>query len=67
MTIRNWYAVMAIVDSVGYEAALSLPYVPPDANTMPGRAERYADEYNIQRGNYGETLPEVSASCPEGD
>ena len=67
MAIRNWSAVMAIVDSVGMEAALSLPDVPPDANTMPDRAVRYAVEYNIQRGNYGKTLPEVSPSCPEGD
>lgn len=67
MTIRNWSAVMAIVDSVGSEVALSLPYVSPDANTMPERAGRYAVEYNIQRGNYGKTLPEVSTSCPEGD
>lgn len=63
MAIRNWGAVMAIVDSVGNEAALSLPDVPPDANTMPERAGRYAVEYNIQRGNYGKTMPEVSTSC----
>lgn len=67
MAIRNWSAVMAIVDSVGSEAALSLPYVSPDANTMPDRAERYAVEYNIQRGNYGKTMPEVSTSCIKRD
>lgn len=67
MAIRNWYTVMAVVDSVGTEAALSLPYVPPDANTMPDRAERCADEYNIQRGNYGKTMPEVSTSCTHRD
>lgn len=66
MAIRNWGAVMAVVYSVGTEAALSLPYVPPDANTMPDRARRCVDEYNIQRGNYGKTMPEVSTSCPEG-
>lgn len=63
MAIRNWGAVMAVVDSVGNEAALSLPYVSPDANTMPERAGRYAVEYNIQRGNYGKTMPEVSTPC----
>lgn len=63
MTIRNWSVVMAIVDSVGMAAALSLPDVSPDANTMPDRAARYAVEYNIQRGKYGEALPEVSPSC----
>lgn len=67
MTIRNWGAVMAVVDSVGIEAALSLPYVSPDANTMPERAGRYAVEYNIQRGDYGQTLPEVSTSCIKRD
>lgn len=63
MAIRNWSAVMAVVDSVGREASLSLPDVPPDANTMPDRAARYAVEYNIQRGKYGEALPKVSPSC----
>ncbi|ATS92419.1 hypothetical protein PGT2_g00001 [Escherichia phage PGT2] len=67
MAIRNWAAVLAIVDSVGTEAALSLPYVPADANTMPDRAKRYAIEYNIQRGKYGETLPEVPTSCTYRD
>lgn len=66
MAIKNWAVVMAVVDSVGTEAALSLPYVSPDANTMPDRAKRCAAEYNIQRGNYGKTMPEVSTSCPEG-
>lgn len=63
MAIRNWSAVLAIVDSVGREAALSLPDVSPDANTMPERATRYAVEYNIQRGEYGKAVPEVSPSC----
>lgn len=67
MGIKNWFTVLSIVDSVGTEAALSLPYVPPGANTMPDRTKRYADEYNVQRGNYGKTMPEVSPSCPEGD
>lgn len=62
MAIKNWFTVLSIVDSVGTEAALSLPYVPPDANTMPERAGRYAVEYNIQRGNYGKTMSEVSTS-----
>lgn len=67
MAIRNWSVVMAVVDSVGTEAALSLPYVPPDANTMPDRAKRCAAEYNIQRGVYGEAMQGVPEKSIKGD